>query len=216
MSKIFDLDFRKGSLIANYPNILPDTYVYSNFCKYTRGYSVKFNNSQKTTYKNIKLSNLTLFSVIIAVTGKYSISDSGFVLNAQTSINNITSIALNPYQDGSIFVNLNYNQSGYAQIPKNVKQGDQHICVIFDGTNPVNNNRVKMYLNSLPQTLSLSTIPSSIIKGNQPNFSFYGASNTGVKWYYVKVFDHVLTQEEITNDYSNFLLSKPLQIAKTF
>ncbi len=105
---------------------------------------------------------------------KYDATVSGWttIMRKATSLTNRIMFHIGP-SNNSIYVFVDNGSSSYGYTAANaVSPGNwYHVAAVFDGTQTGNANRLKIYINGVPQTLSFSgTIPASTSSTNTAPF----------------------------------------------
>ena len=203
MSKIFDLDFRKGTLIDSVSGQAMTEVGTTTFKDTEKGKAI-YNDCSPNYLELPCVNNITTFSIVFATKFEYK---SGNLLNG-INISNSAGEIFSTYiysGGGNPFIAVVGNRKRYSTSYTSNKVWDL-IIGTFDGTN------YKLYINNTSYSLSEGsfnfTAPPNKITLNTAVASsgYYSSGYTGYK---AQIYDHILTDDERTAIYNDFLKSYP-------
>lgn len=203
MSKIFDLDFRKGTLIDSVSGQAMTEVGTTTFKDTEKGKAI-YNDCSPNYLELPCVNNITTFSIVFAT--KFEKRDSNIVngIIISNSAGEIFSTYI--YSGvGNPVIAVVGNRKRYNVSYTSNKVWDL-IIGTFDGTN------YNLYINNTSYSLSEGpynyTAPPNKITLNTAVASsgYYSSGYTGYK---AQIYDHVLTDDERTAIYNDFLKSYP-------
>jgi len=203
MSKIFDLDFRNGTLIDSVSGQAMTEVGTTTFKDTEKGKAI-YNDCSPNYLELPCVNNITTFSIVFAT--KFEKRDSNIVNGVHITDSTGEKHSCYIYGwGGNPFIAVVGNRKRYSTSYTSNKVWDL-IIGTFDGTN------YKLYINNTSYSLSEApfnfTAPPNKITLNTAVASsgYYSSGYTGYK---AQIYDHVLTDAERTAIYNDFLKSYP-------
>lgn len=203
MSKIFDLDFRKGTLIDSVSGQAMTEVGTTTFKDTEKGKAI-YNDCSPNYLELPCVNNITTFSMVFAT--KYEPRMGAIVngINITDASGEICSCYIYSATNNPS-VAIVGNRKRYSAEYTSNKVWDLVIGT-FDGTNYklyINNNLISLIAQDTPSTASPNRVTlNTAVAG--PNY--YSSGYTGYK---AQIYDHVLTDDERTAIYNDFLKSYP-------
>lgn len=213
MSKIFETSFENGSLIEKISNQQGTIFNSPKFIQLNKGLSLALNTNKYVSFPNIITFNpLKPFSIVA------NIFPSNIGVNTNTIFNlffNNTNYLVVYITDSKIQLEYFYNSSTSINIntTSSIKLGNKlnSIYIIYNGI--LNLNGFSFYLNNNKLTTQLNS--SNLVNGFISGIVKLGVYRTSQfffngKIYKVKLYNHLLSQKEINQEYVDFLNAKPI------
>lgn len=218
MSKIFEVDFRKGSLNETYQNSLMTITGSPKFVDTPKGVGFTTGTSQRLASTTISRFQAQSKLTIVAWAKLNAVSYSTF-FDFTSSSSYIIQFGSNVTGGGRIICYLGNGAYERGSIAFTDFTNYHQFIMIFDGTATENANKLKLFIDGVQQTISFSTNINATQTHSQSATAYIGYSAvdgygnlTNIR---TQVFNHAFSTSEINDDYQDFLKSKPIKKSTT-